>query len=226
MRREIIIDTETTGIDPASGHRIVEIGCLEIVGGSRSGEVFHTYLNPERDMPMEAERVHGLSQKFLSDKPVFSEKVDAFLEFIGDATLVIHNAAFDLKFINAELERLGFPQILFDRAVDTLAIARKKFPGAPANLDALCKRFNIDTSARTKHGALLDAELLADVYVELLGGKQAALTLEPVYAAIQETAAGAKKTLLPAREFFISPEELEAHARMLAKLKDPMWETQ
>ncbi len=226
MQREIILDTETTGVDPGSGHRIVEIGCLEIIGGARSGEFFHTYLNPERDMPVEAERVHGLTEKFLSDKPLFAEKVEEFLEFIGEAALVIHNAAFDLKFINAELVRLGFPPVPFSRAVDTLMIARKKFPGSPASLDALCKRFNIDATARTKHGALLDAELLAEVYVELSGGRQVALSLGPNRVAEVVQGAAMEKAALAAREFPIPPGELEAHARMLAKLKNPLWEEQ
>lgn len=224
--REIILDTETTGIDPGSGHRIVEIGCLELVAGIKSGAFFHTYLNPERDMPPEAERVHGLSAKFLSEKPVFAQKVDEFLAFIGDARLVIHNAAFDMKFLNAELTRLGFPAIGFERAVDTLDMARRKFPGAPASLDALCKRFAIDASTRTYHGALLDAELLYEVYTELLGGRQAALTLSSLQAGSSALTNGQETVAVPLREFAVPPEELEAHARMLAKLKNPLWETQ
>jgi DNA polymerase III subunit epsilon len=164
--REIALDTETTGLDPSSGHRVVEIGCVELMGHVRTGNHFHTYLNPERDMPREAENIHGLSSTFLADKPLFKTIARAFLEFIGDDPLIIHNAAFDLKFLNAELNALDLPLIEFARATDTVLIARRMFPGSPANLDALCKRFNIDTSARTKHGALLDAELLADVYLE------------------------------------------------------------
>jgi DNA polymerase III subunit epsilon len=170
--REIALDTETTGLDPSSGHRVVEIGCVELMGHVRTGNHFHTYLNPERDMPREAENIHGLSSTFLADKPLFKTIARAFLEFIGDDPLIIHNAAFDLKFLNAELNALDLPLIEFARATDTVLIARRMFPGSPANLDALCKRFNIDTSARTKHGALLDAELLADVYLELKGGKR------------------------------------------------------
>lgn len=225
MTREIILDTETTGLDPAGGHRIVEIGCLELVSGMKTGAVFHTYLNPERDVPYEAERVHGLSGAFLKDKPLFAEKADALLDFIGDSALVIHNAAFDLKFLNAELERLGFPAIGFERAVDTVAIARKKFPGSPASLDALCKRFSIDLSARTKHGALLDAELLAEVYVELLGGKQVALMLDPL-AAVMQNMGEKNRAALPPRKFPVSEEELRAHQQFLARLKNPVWETQ
>ena len=223
MKREIVLDTETTGLDPASGHRIVEIGCVELIGGVRSGKEFHTYLNPERDMPEEAERVHGISSKFLQDKPVFAEKVDDFLEFVLESPLVIHNAGFDMRFINAELARLGFAPIPMDRAIDTVIIARKKFPGAPASLDALCRRFNIDLSSREKHGALLDAQLLAEVYLELLGGRQAMLVLEEDAAEAQAAQASQPRTSRPAREFAIAAEELEAHAAMLAKLKNPLW---
>jgi len=225
MEREIILDTETTGLDPHSGHRIVEIGCIEVIGGIRSGAFFHTYLNPERDVPDEAFRVHGLSTSFLSDKPIFSEKVDDFMEFIASDRLVIHNAGFDMRFINAELERLGFAALPMERTLDTVMLARKKFPGSPASLDALCKRFAIDLSARTKHGALLDAELLADVYLELLGGRQVALALDPERAVSQQTqteAAGSREMLV-AREFVVTAEEAEAHAQMLEKLKSPIW---
>ena len=177
--REIVLDTETTGLDPFSGHRIVEIGCVEMIGHIRTGNHFHSYLNPERDMPMEAQNIHGLSAEFLKDKPLFKTIARSFLEFIGDDPLIIHNAAFDLKFLNAELDRNGLPLIAMERAIDTVLMARQKFPGSPANLDALCKRFNIDTSARTKHGALLDAELLADVYLEFKGGPPSDLRAAP-----------------------------------------------
>jgi DNA polymerase-3 subunit epsilon len=224
--REVVLDTETTGLDPASGHRIVEIGCVEIIRGVKSGAFFHTYLNPERDVPDEASRVHGLKKEFLKDKPVFSEKVDAFLEFIGQSPLIIHNAGFDMKFVNAELNRLGFASIPMNRAVDTLMIARKKFPGSPASLDALCKRFEIDLSARTHHGALLDSELLAEVYLELLGGRQVTLALEAETAgsATLPGAAGEARAVLEPRAFPPSAEELAAHVEMLAKLKKPVWE--
>jgi DNA polymerase-3 subunit epsilon len=222
--REVILDTETTGVDPASGHRVVEIGCIELIDGVRSGQFFQAYLNPERDMPEEAFRIHGISGEFLKDKPLFSEVVDAFLEFIADSPLVIHNAAFDMRFMNAELERVGFPPLSFDRAIDTVTMARKKFPGSPANLDALCKRFNIDLSSRTKHGALLDSELLAEVYIELLGGKQAALALDANKNSDAQALAKAEtKSALPPREFPILPEEIEAHELMLGKLKKPIW---
>lgn len=225
MKREIVLDTETTGLDPFSGHRIVEIGCVELIDGLRTGKNFHTYLNPERDMPPEAFRVHGLSQQFLSDKPVFAEKIDEFLEFIADSMLVIHNAAFDMKFVNFELDRLGFPAIAMERAVDTVLIARKKFPGSPANLDALCKRFNIDLSERTKHGALLDAELLSDVYLELMGGRQSTLILDVRSSTtiISDGALTINKTQLEMRVFEVSAEEEEAHKLMLSKLKNPLW---
>jgi DNA polymerase-3 subunit epsilon len=223
--REIVLDTETTGVDPASGHRVVEIGCVELIGGMRSGAHFHSYLNPERDMPEEAYRVHGLSLEFLIDKPLFAEKVDAFLEFIADAPLVIHNAAFDMKFINAELVRIGFPPIPLARATDTVLMARKKFPGSPASLDALCKRFNIDLSGRNKHGALLDAELLADVYQELTGGRQSALFADikdTLLPAGMMTSADTARKLQP-RAFPPSSQELAAHVQLLEKIKNPLW---
>ncbi len=225
MTREIVLDTETTGLDPNSGHRIVEIGCVELSNGVRTGKFFHCYLNPERDVPDEAYRVHGLSTQFLSDKPIFSQKVDDFLEFIADSPLVIHNAAFDMKFVNWELVNLGFAAITMERAVDTVLIARKKFPGSPASLDALCKRFNIDLSGRTKHGALLDAELLAEVYLDLMGGRQAMLVLD---SAAQAAVAGStmvtsSRPTLEARVFTVSTAEEEAHQAMVAKLKSPIW---
>lgn len=177
--REIVLDTETTGLDPADGHRIVEIGAVELVHHLPTGRVWHQYINPERPMPPEAFEVHGLDDAFLSDKPVFAAVAEAFLAFIGDARLVIHNAAFDLRFLNAELGGLGHPTYPAGRAVDTLAMARSRFPGAPASLDALCRRFGIDNSAREKHGALLDCELLAEVYLELVGGRQPDFGLAP-----------------------------------------------
>ena len=183
--REIVLDTETTGFDPQQGDRIVEIGCLELYNHMPTGETFHVYINPERFMPDEAFGVHCIGadllpppqepkpgQITLRDKPLFKDVGQGFLDFIGDAKLVIHNAAFDVKFLNAELKWMGLPQIAWERAVDTLAIARKKFPGSPASLDALCRRFGIDNASRTLHGALLDSEILADVYLELIGGRQ------------------------------------------------------
>lgn len=170
--REIVLDTETTGLDPAQGDRIVEIGAVELFNHLPTGRTYHQYLNPERSMPAEAFEVHGLGDDFLRDKPKFASVAKDFLDFITDAQLVIHNAGFDLKFLNAELRTAGHPQLPPSRALDTLMIARKKFPGSPASLDALCRRFGIDNSAREKHGALLDSEILAEVYLELIGGRQ------------------------------------------------------
>lgn len=171
--REIVLDTETTGFEPSEGHRIVEIGAVELVNLMPTGRTYHQYINPQRPMPQEAYQVHGLGDEFLADKPRFAEVAQAFLDFIGtDSRLVIHNASFDMKFLNAELGWLNLPPIAGDRAVDTLLIARRKFPGSPASLDALCRRFGVDNSAREKHGALLDSEILAEVYLELLGGRQ------------------------------------------------------
>lgn len=175
--REIVLDTETTGLDPASGDRIVEIGGVELLNHIPTGRSLHLYLNPQRNMPIEAFNVHGLSEEFLSDKPLFADVVAEFNEFVEDARLIIHNASFDMGFLNAELERAGHPKIPFDRALDTLMLARRRHPGGPNSLDALCSRYGIDNSRREKHGALLDAELLAEVYIELIGGRQAMLTL-------------------------------------------------
>jgi DNA polymerase-3 subunit epsilon len=178
MLREVILDTETTGLDPASGDRVVEIGAVELLNHLPTGRNFHVYINPERDVPKEAEAVHGLSAAFLSDKPIFASIAQDFIAFIGDATLVIHNASFDIAFLNAELGFLRLPPLLPERIVDTLHIARQKHPGSPNSLDALCRRYGIDNSKRTKHGALLDSELLAEVYLELIGGRQTVFALE------------------------------------------------
>ncbi|WP_425407093.1 DNA polymerase III subunit epsilon [Hwanghaeella sp.] len=224
--REIVLDTETTGLDPNSGHRIVEIGCVEMVNFSVTGNYLHEYLNPERDMPDEAFRVHGLSNDFLADKPLFADVADKFLDFIGDARLVIHNAEFDMKFINAELMQIGRSPIPMDRARDTVAMARRKFPGAQANLDALCNRFGIDNTARTKHGALLDSELLAEVYIELLGGKQIGLSLAGDEAEDddgQTVKTAVERTFRPPRPHAASEAELAAHAELLTQLDNPIW---
>lgn len=225
--REISLDTETTGLDPHSGHRIVEIGCVELINHVKTSNHFHIYLNPQRDMPREAENVHGLSAEFLSDKPLFKSIADAFLEFIGDDPLVIHNASFDMKFINAELDRIGKNIISMDRTIDTVVMARKKFPGAKANLDALCQRFGIDLSARTKHGALLDAELLADVYLELKGGRQTGLSLDAdnVSDNTQQdsVALNANMQTKAARTFAITDQERSAHEVFIKNLNDPIW---
>ncbi len=175
--REIVLDTETTGLDPLRGDRLVEIGCVEIFNRMPTGQTFHRHLNPERDMPAEAFAVHGLSSEFLADKPLFADVVEEFLEFIGDAPLVIHNASFDISFINAELDRIKQPAISRERLVDTLLLARRKHPGVSNRLDDLCSRYAIDNSRRTKHGALLDAELLAEVYIDLIGARQSQLIL-------------------------------------------------
>ena len=178
--REIVLDTETTGIDPAKGHRIVELGAVELINHIPSGKVFHAFIDPERDMPAEAQAIHGLTTQFLKGKPLFSVVAAELLAFIGDASLVIHNAAFDIGFLNAEFGRLNLPSILPERVVDTLTLARQKHPMGPNSLDALCKRYGIDNSKRDKHGALLDSELLADVYLDLIGGRQAALSLSSI----------------------------------------------
>ncbi|MBP2300386.1 DNA polymerase III subunit epsilon [Azospirillum picis] len=223
--REIVLDTETTGFKPEEGHRLVEIGCIELVNHLATGERFHVYINPERDMPPEAFAVHGLSAEFLSDKPVFNDVAADFVAFIGDAPLVIHNAAFDMHFLNWELKIAGYPVMPKDRAVDTLLMARQKFPGSPATLDALCKRFGVDNSNRTLHGALLDAQLLAEVYLELLGGRQTGLALAGGPAAKAGSAAALRidRPFREARVFAVSEEEAAAHAELVKKLKNPLW---
>jgi DNA polymerase-3 subunit epsilon len=222
--REIVLDTETTGLKPAGGHRIVEIGCVELRNHVPTGNAFHKYINPERDMPTEAFQVHGLSEGFLSDKPVFAEIVGEFLEFIGDSKLVIHNAGFDTGFINAELKPLGFAAIPMSQAIDTVRMARDKFPGAQANLDALCRRFNIDSSARTKHGALLDAELLAEVYLELMGGRQRGFGLADADESGLSAAAPIERVARPPRPHEASKEELAVHRKFLERITEPAWE--
>jgi DNA polymerase-3 subunit epsilon len=220
--REIVLDTETTGLDPTTGHRLVEIACLELVNHLPSGRHYHQYLNPERDMPSDAFDVHGLSTEFLADKPRFAEVAAALAEFVGDAPLVIHNAEFDLRFLNAELARVERPLLLAERVVDTLQMARQKFPGSPASLDALCRRFAIDNSTRTKHGALLDAELLAEVYLELIGGRQAGLELVTAGTAAVFVPVAARIARAP-RPHAATAEELIAHAALVAQLKKPLW---
>ena len=221
--REIVLDTETTGLDPAAGHRIVEIAGLELVNHVETGAQFQRYINPQRDMPEEAFRIHGLSQDFLSGFPPFAEIAEEFLAFIGDATLVIHNAEFDMKFLNAELALLGRPALDKARAVDTVAIARRKFPGSQVSLDALCRRFEIDNSQRTLHGALLDTQLLAEVYLELIGGRQPGLELSERRSVQSEGPRPAASVARPPRPHAPSDEELRAHEAMLARLKDPVW---
>ena len=224
--REIVLDTETTGLSPAEGHRIVEIGCVELINhvvSDRPDGKKQFYINPERSMPAEAFAVHGLSDEFLSSKPVFAEIAGDFLEFIGDAPLIIHNAEFDMKFLNAELQTLGHPALPRSRAIDTLAIARKKFPGAQASLDALCRRYDIDNTGRTLHGALLDSILLAEVYLELIGGRQPGLTLAADVRRSDGETAVARRTPRPARPHAPSQAELDAHAAMVEGLTNPIW---
>jgi DNA polymerase-3 subunit epsilon len=219
--REVILDTETTGLDPDSGHRIVEIGCLELVNHMSTGRTFQRYLNPERDVPDGAFEVHGLSTEFLAQHPVFSAVCDEFLAFIDDSQLVIHNAAFDLGFVNAELRRVNRAALHPSRAIDTVDLARRKFPGAQASLDALCRRFGVDNSGRTKHGALLDAELLAEVYLELIGGRQPGLELAAAQTVTAiESESSARR---PPRPHAPSADELAAHAELLSRIKKPIW---
>ena len=226
--REIVFDTETTGLDPKTGDRVVEIGCVELMDHFPTGKTYHQYINPERDMPQEAFNVHGLSAQFLSDKPVFADIADAFVEFIGDSVLVAHNASFDINFLNHELSTLGHPTIGMDRVIDTLALARRKHPGGQNSLDALCRRFGIDNSARTLHGALLDSEILADVYLELIGGHQALLNLSEEKAARGGGAGAAKErpTLQRSKplDSRLSDEERDAHSKFVETLgEDALW---
>lgn len=233
--REVIFDTETTGLDPKTGDRMVEIGCVEMIGRVETGRSFHAYFNPDRDMPPEAERVHGLSAAFLSTKPRFAATADELLDFLGDAPLVAHNAMFDFGFLNNELTLAGRTPISLDRMIDTVAIARKKHPGAKLSLDALCTRYGIDRSHRVKHGALLDAELLAQVYVELTGGRQIGLGLAALDPATDQGAsapggnmpwhqpAATDKPRREPRPHAASPEELERHGAFIAGIADAIW---
>ncbi|MBC8269615.1 MAG: DNA polymerase III subunit epsilon [Rhodospirillaceae bacterium] len=224
--REIILDTETTGFNPLGGDRIVEIGCIELVNHLATGRVYQQYINPERDMPAEAFSVHGLSEAFLSDQPKFADIADDFLEFIAEDTLIIHNAQFDMGFINAELARMDRPAVPMQRAVDTVQMARKKFPGAQASLDALCRRFQIDNANRTLHGALLDSELLAEVYLELIGGRQPDLALvENARMAAKETPAEAAPVagIREPRPHTASPVELKAHEAFINGIENAVW---
>lgn len=233
--REIVLDTETTGISAADGHRIIEIGALELVNHTPTGNNLHLYINPERDIEDGAFAVHGISLEFLADKPVFADIAEQFMQFVGDDQMVIHNASFDMAFINAELARLALPEYPMSRAVDTLAMARKKFPGAQANLNALCRRFEIDNSHRDLHGALVDADLLTEVYIELLGGRQPDLSLDDARAE-QQGHQPASETPLDQSGFSIQRDaaqfsrphmptdaELSAHEGFLQKIEDPIW---
>lgn len=224
--REIVFDTETTGLSPDSGDRVVEIGALELINHVPTGRSYHQYINPERSVPEEVVAVHGLTEEFLKAYPVFADIAADFIEFVGeDGILVAHNATFDMKFINFELKKIDIIQYSNDRVIDTLDIARKKFPGAKNNLDALCRRFNIDNSHRTKHGALLDAELLADVYLELLGGAEPSMLLKTEDATnVSSNIFTAERKIRELRVFNISVEEEEAHQEFLKnKLKNALW---
>ncbi len=218
--REIVLDTETTGLNPNGGDRIAEIGCIELHRYMPTSKVFHQYINPEREMPDEAFRVHGLSTAFLSEKPIFAEIAGQLAKFLDGANLIAHNASFDVGFLNMEFAALGLPAITFDRVVDTVTLARRRFPGAQVSLDALCRRFEIDLSARDKHGALLDAELLAHVYLELMGGRQPSLTLA---AGAAGQSIQVERTHRPARHFELDAAELAAHAAFLEQIEDPIW---
>ncbi|MEM7525223.1 MAG: DNA polymerase III subunit epsilon [Pseudomonadota bacterium] len=227
--REIVLDTETTGLDPASGHRVVEIGCVELVNLVPTGRVYHQYVDPERDMPEEAFAVHGLSQAFLAGHPPWRDVVEPFLDFIADDRLVIHNAPFDMKFLNAELKNGGKPVLPMDRVVDTLAMARRLFPGAQASLDALCRRFGVDNGMRQTHGALLDSQLLADVYLELKGGRQPDLVMAPNASASGAPRAAAQREASPTayarapRRRSPTVAEAQAHDALLVTIPDPLW---
>ena len=219
--REIVLDTETTGLDPSDGHRIIELCCLELDNHLPTGRVYHTLIQPERDIPEESVRVHGLTAEKLADAPLFAGIAEELLGFIGDSRLVIHNAEFDMRFINAELARYGWPSLPMARTKDTVRMARTKFPGAQASLDALCRRFGIDNSARTKHGALLDAELLAEVYLELTGGRQPGLALASEARLVAE---GRKQTMHPPRAHAPTEAETAAHETFIKRfVKDAIW---
>lgn len=224
--REIILDTETTGLDPNNGHRIMDIGCVELIDHVPTGKVFQAYVNPERDVPKDVERICGLPTEFFFDKPKFREIADDFLDFIQQDVLVIHNAQFDINFLNSELQRVGKRLLSLENTIDTLVMARKMFPGSPASLDALCKRFGVDISAREKHGALLDCWLLNDVYINLLGGKQSSLSFtseSTQTVSVDKVEVPKPKSKRTHRVFRITDAEKEAHKELLAKISDPMW---
>lgn len=223
--REIVFDTETTGLDFSSGDRLVEIGCVELINRVETGRTFHAYFHPERDMPIEAERVHGLKADFLAKFPVFAGRAAELLAFIEDTPLIAHNASFDFGFLNGELGRCGHPIVCMSRMVDTLAMARSRHPGAKHSLDALCTRFGIDRSHRVQHGALLDAQLLAQVYVELMGGRQIGLglTAAPIILPTAASEASSRRTVRPARQFRPSAGDLARHAAFMKGIANPIW---
>jgi DNA polymerase III subunit epsilon len=220
--REVVLDTETTGLDPLAGHRITEIGCVELYNLIPTGRTYHTYINPQRDIPEGAIAISGLTAEFLQDKPLFESIAQSFLDFIGESPLVIHNATFDVGFLNAELNRLKRVPLLLERTVDTVRLARAKFPGAPASLDALCRRFGIDLSARVKHGALLDAQLLAQIYLELKGGRQSTLIFTTKKTVITEQSK-THRSLRPARFHAPTEAEIAQHQLLIAQIKNPLW---
>jgi len=227
--RQVVLDTETTGLRPRDGDRIIEIGAIELINHLPTGKVYHQYINPQRDIPPESTRICGITNEMVKDSPFFVHVVEDFLEFIEDSQLIIHNASFDMGFLNAELDRLCRPLLAADRAIDTLKMARQKFPGSPASLDALCRRFNIDLSAREKHGAWIDAELLAKVYLELIGGRQVSFQFQ----AEEEISQGnsqefsdvlnLQKNFRPSRRYQLTTAEKQAHEIFLKGLKDPLW---
>jgi len=226
--REIVLDTETTGFNPKTGDRIIEIGCVELYNLLPTGQTYHTYVNPQRDVPEAASRVSGITTDFLYDKPLFVHVVDSFLEFIGDSPLIIHNASFDMGFINAELERLCRDPLPVTRAIDTVQLARQKFPGSPASLDALCRRFGIDLSARVTHGALLDAGLLASVYLELKGGRQVTFAFQAENQAgqgmlVQEISQYKNREIRPSRSFSLLDEDRQRHQEFISGIKNALW---
>ena len=223
--REIVLDTETTGLSPKDGDRIIEIGCVELIDKVRTGNNYHAFINPQREVNPAAFKVHGISTEFLADKPIFSKVVKEFLEYLGtNSKLIIHNAPFDMGFLNHELGLLGYPEIKFSRAIDTLPMARKKFPGAPASLDALCRRFDISLDSRDKHGALIDAELLALVYIELTGGTQSRLDFKiEKNEATNYKQAKVIKSFREPREFKIKSEDLAAHKEFISTINNALW---
>lgn len=226
--REIAFDTETTGFYYNKGDRVIEIGCVELINHLPTGNTFHAYINPQRDVPPGASKVNGLTTEFLLDKPLFMQVVDPFLDFIQDSPLIIHNAAFDMGFMNAEFNRLCRPAIPMERAIDTLAMARQKFPGSPGSLDALCRRFNIDLTERGTHSAILDAQLLAKVYLELIGGRQVSFAFnnksnEENQSVLINSSLHRDRPLRPSRGFTVSQEEISAHEVFLKGIKDPLW---
>ena len=231
MLREICLDIETTGLDPKDGHKIIEIACVELVNKVKTGKFFHSFVNPRREVPQDAFKIHGISTEFLKDKPIFDLVVDKFLAFIGDDILVIHNAPFDTKFLSFELNILGRKTLDMSRVVDSLVIARKKFPGAQNSLDALCKRFNVDLSKRDKHGALIDTELLCDIYIELMGGAQGGFGFESIKKVSQKNPIFNEvliqkntKPIVPSRHFEITPEEQNNHREFITKnFKTNFW---